>query len=176
MSEGSELTVSVLEESQRSLKPQWQEVFKGFCATFRDCSGWENDTLSQNMQQESEIKVRSCPINELEVLNFIFPGKGLEVVKEIVEISLAGRAAKQNPTLYALAICARYPCETLAESDRAQVRIAAYEAFLKVCRIPTHVFTFVGYCEAILDKKTTGRRIKIHVCCLFYKMGLKGEG
>lgn len=32
----------------------------------------------------------------------------LSIVQEILDISLAGRAAKQNPTLLALALCARY--------------------------------------------------------------------
>lgn len=42
-------------------------------------------------------------------INFVLcEGKGLMMLRETVEISLAGRAPKQDPTLFALALCARY--------------------------------------------------------------------
>ncbi|VDN19781.1 unnamed protein product [Gongylonema pulchrum] len=46
--------------------------------------------------------------------DFCFFGKpvlkrqGLMILREILDISLAGRAPKQDPTLFALALCARY--------------------------------------------------------------------
>ncbi|KAH3836994.1 RNA-binding protein Ro60-like [Dreissena polymorpha] len=69
----------------------------------------------------------------------IADGRGEEVVKLILSISLEGRAARQNPTIFALALCAR--------SNDAKTKKAAYEAFHKICRIPTHLFMFVRYCE-----------------------------
>lgn len=68
-------------------------------------------------------------------------GRGVEVVKELVEYSVAGRTAKQDPIHFALAMCAR--CRD------PQVKAAAYEAVGKICRIPTHLFAFVGFVEAM---------------------------
>ncbi|WAR00395.1 RO60-like protein [Mya arenaria] len=74
----------------------------------------------------------------------IAEGRGKEVVELIKAISLEGRAARQNPTIFALAVCAR--------SNDKQTKQAAYEAFHLVCRIPTHLFMFIRYCE----KESTG--------------------
>lgn len=66
-------------------------------------------------------------------------GRGVEVVSFIKSISLAGRAARQAPTIFALAVCAR--------CNDARTKEEAYKAVLEVCRIPTHLFMFVKYCE-----------------------------
>ena len=75
------------------------------------------------------------------ILRLITARKGVEVVKEIVEFSVEGRAAKQNPIIFALALCAR-------EKD-PETKKAAYEALSKVCRIPTHLFTFIEFSQAL---------------------------
>lgn len=62
---------------------------------------------------------------------------GPHVVRRIVEISDAGRAAKNDPALFALALCAKFGDETTAK--------AAYEALPQVARIGTHLFHFVAY-------------------------------
>lgn len=60
---------------------------------------------------------------------------GVRTVNRIVEISLAGRAPKNDPAVFALALAAIHgDAETVA---------AAYEALPKVCRIGTHLFQFV---------------------------------
>ncbi|VDN53812.1 unnamed protein product [Dracunculus medinensis] len=59
--------------------------------------------------------------------DLIEQGKGPLILRELVDISLAGSAPKQESTLFALALCARY----------------------RVCRIPTHLFTFLNYCKVI---------------------------
>jgi len=63
----------------------------------------------------------------------------LKVVAKIVEISTAGRAPKQAPALFALAICASHA------SDEG--RIAALQAIPAVCRTASTLFTFIKYCE-----------------------------
>ena len=46
-------------------------------------------------------------------------------VQEILDISLAGRAAKQNPTLFALALCARYKVhDTNPDRGKSKQRMA----------------------------------------------------
>uniref|UniRef100_A0A915B918 TROVE domain-containing protein n=3 Tax=Parascaris univalens TaxID=6257 RepID=A0A915B918_PARUN len=135
-------------------------------------------------------------------------GKGPLLLREIIRISLEGRAPKQDPTLFALALCARYKvrdttrpnvyhhvmkkykgktltekdCEAIVNEVQERMRKSilvnerskvagdgfeqqapqeayddyqkalqkmAFRAVLKVCRIPTHLFTFVGYCQKI---------------------------
>lgn len=66
---------------------------------------------------------------------------GQRVVKTIVEISDAGRAPKNDPAIFALALAAKL-------GDDA-TRAAAYVAVPKVCRIGTHLYHFVAFCEAI---------------------------
>jgi 60 kDa SS-A/Ro ribonucleoprotein len=79
----------------------------------------------------------------------LIAANGKAVVDEIVKFSEAGRAPKKDPQLYALALC--------ATSDDKQTRRLAYEALPKVCTIPTHLFGFIGYCEAISDTTGWGR-------------------
>lgn len=72
--------------------------------------------------------------------------KGQEVVDMIVDVSKNGRGIKQNSVLYALAICAR--CHDLPTKE------AAYKHLNEICRIPTHLFMFIGFCE--LESAGTG--------------------
>lgn len=65
---------------------------------------------------------------------------GIKTVNRIVEISLAGRAPKNDPALFALAMCAKLGDD--------QTKVAAYKALPKVARIGTHLFHFVEYCKA----------------------------
>lgn len=65
---------------------------------------------------------------------------GLRAVARIVEISKSGRAPKNDPALFALAIASGSP-----ELD---VRRAAFQALPKVARIGTHLFAFVEYRKA----------------------------
>lgn len=60
-----------------------------------------------------------------------------QMVDEIVEISLEGRAPKQNPTLFALAIACQIGSTEAKQYARQQIT--------KVVRTGTHLFIFVGY-------------------------------
>ena len=73
---------------------------------------------------------------------------GVAVVEEIVAISVAGRAPKPDPAIYALA--------SAATSADVKVRQAAIAAIAKVCRTPTHLFSFLTDYKA-LGGKTGGR-------------------
>lgn len=109
--------------------------------------------------------------NLASLIEIINSGKGGMILREIVDISLAGRAPKQNATLFALALCARYnvkdrknllahPEEEQSEADKnfnkylQKLQIIALKMVNKVCRIPTHLFMFVKYCE-IIAKSTS---------------------
>ena len=64
---------------------------------------------------------------------------GVETVRILTEISLAGRAPKQNPTLFTLAAVAGL-------ADDAG-RAAAFAALPQVARTGTHLFLFARYVE-----------------------------
>ncbi len=64
---------------------------------------------------------------------------GPRLVREVVEISQAGRAPKNDPALFALALAAASP-------DQA-TRQAAYAALPRVARIGTHLFHFAEFLQ-----------------------------
>ena len=61
------------------------------------------------------------------------------LVRQIVEVSTAGRAPRQNPALFALAIA--------ASADDVDGRRAALASLPNVARTGTHLFLFAGYVE-----------------------------
>ena len=66
---------------------------------------------------------------------------GVRVVERIVEISTAGRAPKNDPALYALALAMTY-------GDDA-TKAAAYAAIPKVARIGTHILHLADYVNTL---------------------------
>lgn len=66
---------------------------------------------------------------------------GVKTVARIVEISDAGRAPKNDPAIFALALC--------AIEGNAETVAAAYEALPKVARTGTHLFSFVSALDAM---------------------------
>lgn len=71
-------------------------------------------------------------------------------LKTIVEISLKGRAPKNDPAIFALAL------GTL--SDDVKVRQMVYGSLFQVCRTATHVFMFIDFCQTL--GKGWGRGLK----------------
>ena len=65
---------------------------------------------------------------------------GPRVVRTIAAISQAGRAAKNDPALFALAMCSKLGDEQTAAD--------AYQALSLVARIGTHLFHFMEYAKA----------------------------
>ena len=66
---------------------------------------------------------------------------GIRAVNRIVEISDAGRAPKNDPAIFALAL-------VVAHGD-AQAKTHAFANLGKVCRIGTHLFHFAEYVNAM---------------------------
>ncbi len=66
---------------------------------------------------------------------------GIRVVNRVVEISDAGRAPKNDPASFTLAL-------VVTHGDAA-ARAAAFNALPKVCRIGTHLFHFAEYVNAM---------------------------
>ena len=78
-------------------------------------------------------------VENAEAVERCIQADGERVVREIVQVSEQGRAPKNDPALFALAMCAGLG------SDKT--RRAALEALPKVARIGTHLFHFAEYVE-----------------------------
>lgn len=72
---------------------------------------------------------------------------GLETVAAIVNVSTRGRAAKQDPAIYALARAASYGGRGAADQEAAKVRSAALAALPLVLRTGSHLFTFCAFVD-----------------------------
>jgi 60 kDa SS-A/Ro ribonucleoprotein len=66
---------------------------------------------------------------------------GARVIEAIVAVSASGRAPRQQPAIFVLALAAAH--------DSAAVRKAALDALPQVCRTGTHLFTFAAYIDAM---------------------------
>ncbi|XP_009988204.1 PREDICTED: 60 kDa SS-A/Ro ribonucleoprotein [Tauraco erythrolophus] len=94
------------------------------------CFGSEGGTYCIKEQKLSFENAES-------LIRLIEEGRGCEVVQEIKTFSQEGRAAKQEPLLFALAIC--------SQCSDAKTKQAAFKAVPEVCCIPTHLFTFIQF-------------------------------
>ena len=107
------------------------------------CLGTEGGTYYVG-DEEMKLENAQC------ILRLIQAGHGCEVVKMAVEYSKEGRTAKQQGLMLAMAICAR-------QSTDPQTKKLCYEHLHEVCRIPTHLFIFLTYCEALSTGTGWGR-------------------
>lgn len=82
------------------------------------------------------------------LLRLIEDGRGCEVIQEIKSFSQEGRNAKQEPTLFALAIC--------SQCSDTSTKQAAFKAVPEVCRIPTHLFTFIQFKKDLKESMHCG--------------------
>ena len=74
-------------------------------------------------------------------------GRGQEAVQMIKQMSVERRNLRQQSLLHALAV--------LARCDHTETKEAAYNVLSDVCRIPTQLYLFVEYCEAV-SRSSTG--------------------
>lgn len=92
---------------------------------------------TSNMYKPSDVLAMENATEIIKLAND--PVKGIKLVDLIVEVSTNGLAAKQDPTLFALAIAS-------ASTDDS-VRAYALSVLPRVARIGTHLFTYVGYVQ-----------------------------
>jgi 60 kDa SS-A/Ro ribonucleoprotein len=88
---------------------------------------------------------------------------GARVVKQITEVSQAGRAPKNDPALFALAMCIKL--------GDLQTRKAAAQALPMVARIGTHLFHFAAFVEQFGG---WGRLTRRAVADWYTERGLEG--
>lgn len=84
---------------------------------------------------------------------------GVRVVNRVVEISDAGRAPKNDPALFVLALC--------SAADNEATRKAAIAALPKVARIGTHLFHYAAFVE---NFRGWGRALKNGIANWYLEM------
>ncbi|GGJ33967.1 TROVE domain-containing protein [Deinococcus roseus] len=85
------------------------------------------------------VSEQKLTIENAEAVRRCIEQDGIRTVKRIAEISESGRAPRNDPALFALAMCAGF-------GDQ-QTRKAALEALPRVARIGTHLFHFMDYVQ-----------------------------
>ena len=84
---------------------------------------------------------RTLSLESAEAVKACIASDGPRVVREIVAVSEAGRAPKNDPALFALAMCAAF-----GDEDTRRKALAALPA---VARIGTHLFHFAEYVDGM---------------------------
>ena len=107
------------------------------------CYGSENGSYKPSCcNKEVSTEDAQC------ILRLAENGHGEEVVKEICAFSKDGFSVRQDPVIFALAVCAK-------QSKDLKTKRAALKAVITVCPTAAQLFRFVEYTEK-LSGKTTG--------------------
>ncbi len=102
---------------------------------------------------------RALTLDNAEAVKRCIDADGLRAVREIVAVSHAGRAPKNDPALFALAMCASY--------GDADTRRAALAALPQVARIGTHLFHFAQFVDGM---RGWGRGLRAAVAAWYEAM------
>lgn len=95
--------------------------------------GSESPTYYQSQKDITKSNAKS-------ILDFV-KADGETVVRVTVEVSDSGRAPKNEPALFVLALCSAYGNDA--------TRRAAFDALPSVARTGTHLFTYAGYVDSM---------------------------
>ncbi len=95
------------------------------------------------------VKERPLTLENAAAVVRCIQADGVRVVRRTVEISEAGRAPKNDPAIFVLALC--------AAQGNATTQAAAFEALPQVARISTHLFAFV---ETVQTFRGWGRALR----------------
>lgn len=95
------------------------------------------------------VSERKMTLDSVKSINQLLKKDGVGVVRRIVQVSQSGRAPKNDPAIFALALAA-----TLGNEE---TRREAFTALPQVCRTGTHLFQFV---DAARDLRGWGRGLR----------------
>jgi 60 kDa SS-A/Ro ribonucleoprotein len=87
------------------------------------------------------ISEQKLTVENADNVVMLIEADGLRVVREVVAISEAGRAPKNDPAIFVLAL--------VAAKGNTDARKAALAALPKVCRTGTHLFQFAEFVQAM---------------------------
>jgi 60 kDa SS-A/Ro ribonucleoprotein len=91
---------------------------------------------------------RQVTLDNIEAVRSCVKEDGQRVVRELVDISMTGRAPKNDQAILVLAYCLKYMGDGLDDRKALAIRKLAAEAVPKVCRIGTHLFQLAEAIEA----------------------------
>lgn len=95
------------------------------------------------------VKERKLTADNAEVVTRCLKADGIKTVQMIRELSVSGRAPKQDPAIFAMAMAMSFPNDTVKSAARA--------AFSSVIRTGTHLFQFT---EEVQTMRGWGRGLK----------------
>lgn len=139
---GKGATATLTPQTEKAAKGQRKNNAGGYSFKVDDYTrlnrflilGSESPTYYQSAQ-----KLTKQNVNVIERL--IKNGEGKKVVDTAVEVSDQGRAYKNGPALFALAL--------VASCKDEEAKKYAFEKLPKVARIGTHLFDFVAYADSL---------------------------
>ena len=120
------------------------------------CLGDEGGTYNAGEPQLPTSEKAQC------ITRLIAAGRGCEVVQTIIDFSDTGRTAKQDGLMFAMAMCAR-------QWHDSETKKMCYANLHLVCRIPTHLFAFIDYCEKLSTEGTGWGRAHRKAIVYWYK-------
>ncbi|KAF1751017.1 hypothetical protein GCK72_017569 [Caenorhabditis remanei] len=105
--------------------------------------------------------------NAQRIIKIIEEGNGHMVLKELALINADNRNPKMSAMIFTLALCARIATHDTTKKNECpmlhtyseyihQLHSAAFRLLPDVCRTPTHLFEFVGYCQDIAESTKAG--------------------
>uniref|UniRef100_A0A8R1DP58 TROVE domain-containing protein n=2 Tax=Caenorhabditis japonica TaxID=281687 RepID=A0A8R1DP58_CAEJA len=107
--------------------------------------------------------------NAQNIVKIIEKGNGHMVLRELALINSENRNPKMSSMLFTLAICARISSHDVMKKSECPL-VDSYSQYLRelhaaalslipdVCRIPTHLFEFIDYCQTIANSTRAGSK------------------
>lgn len=121
----------------------------GFVFAINDWSRFDRFVVIGSEGGTYYAKQKPLTVENCQNIVGLIKSDGVKVIDRLVEISDSGRAPKNEPAIFALALC-----YTVGDND---TKMAARDALPKICRIGTHLFTFVSY---VNDLRGWGRSLR----------------
>jgi 60 kDa SS-A/Ro ribonucleoprotein len=143
------MTFNISKHVSKKVTPQSQKIpgtaqmpnsAGGFAWTIDDWGRLDRFLILGSEGGTYYIKERALSVENAEAVARCLTADGVKVVERVKAVSSAGRAAKNDPAIFVLAMAAKL-------GDDA-TRAAAYAALPEVCRIGTHLMHFAEYAQA----------------------------
>lgn len=126
----------VTPQSAKARKDQKRNLAGGYCFVIDKWAQLERFLILGSEGGSYYATERAMTRDNAKCVQACLDEDGIRAVAIIADISDKGRAPKNGPAIFALAMAASHP--------RDDVRRAALAALPKVCRIGTHLFHFAG--------------------------------
>ncbi len=119
--------------------PQVPNNAGGYCFAVDDWTRLERFLILGSAGGSYYVSERKLTIDNAQAVVVLIKQDGVEVVRRAVNVSVAGRAPKNDPAIFVLALAAAF-------GDQ-QTRQTAYQAMPEVCRTGTYLFQFAEFCN-----------------------------